>query len=437
MNTSQQSPSKTGGYVFVLGFALFAMFFGAGNLIFPPMLGKLAGDQFPFAVAGFLLTGVGLPLAGIFAAAKADGGLDQIASKVDPLFGKILSFVVMLAIGPMLAIPRTCATTYELGIAPNMPWIGSWLFSFIYFGVVLFFVLSPLSVIDRIGKYLTPLLLLSIMALIVAGIIHPIAAPVATGIAHPFGKSFIEGYQTMDLMAAAIFGIVILTELRNKGLADKTRQFSIIAKAGVISAVSLAVVYGGLIYLGATTGAFVENVTRTELLIGTANTLLGSVGGVILGVAVSMACLTTAIGLAVVCGQYFSRVSGGKVSYKVVCLGVCAVSLVFANAGVEMIVKIALPLLVAVYPVVILLIFLTLAGKIFDKPNIWQGAVAGAFLIGLLDSAKSLGIQAAPIDAIFAVLPLTDHGMGWIAPAVILGIVGAIISRRKSTLFRV
>ena len=159
--------------IVVLGFALFAMFFGAGNLIFPPTLGRLAGTDFGYAMVGFILTGVGLPLLGIIAVAKSEGGIDHIARRVDPRFAKALSVIVMLAIGPLLAIPRTCATTFELGIEPLAPWMGSWMFSVLYFGGVLFFALNPLSVIDRIGKILTPLLLTALLIIIVTGIVYP------------------------------------------------------------------------------------------------------------------------------------------------------------------------------------------------------------------------------------------------------------------------
>lgn len=424
-------------YVLVLGFALFAMFFGAGNLIFPPTLGRLAGDQFVYSIFGFLLTGVGLPLMGILAVAKAEGGIDHIASRVDSRIAKVLSVVIMLAIGPLLAIPRTCATTFELGIMPNISWMGSWLFSFIFFGIVLLFALNPLAVVDRIGKILTPVLLLALLALIVKGIIKPIAPPITTGEAHSFGQSLIEGYQTMDLMAATIFGIIILSALRSKGVFDKGKQLSAIVKAGIVSASGLAIIYGGLVYLGATSSVMTQDVTRTQLVLNIANQLMGSTGVVVLAVAVSMACLTTAIGLTVVCGQYFNKLSYGGLNYKWVCISVTAVSFVLSNAGVEMIIKVAVPLLVALYPTVMVLVILTLIGDKLGKRSIWRGAVAGAFTFGLIEAAHRTGIEAQSVNAIFDILPLTHHGLGWLLPAAVLGGMGALIRERKLPSFRV
>ena len=421
-------------YVFVLGFALFAMFFGAGNLIFPPTLGHLAGNRFVLAMVGFLLTGVGLPLMGILAVAKADGGIDQIASRIDKRIATLLSVVIMLAIGPLLAIPRTCATTYELGIAPNIPWMGSWVFSFIFFAVVLAFSLNSLKVVDRVGKILTPVLLLSLIILIVRGIMNPVGAPVITGQAHPFGRSLVEGYQTMDLMAATVFGIIILNAVRSRGIVDKTKQLTGIVKAGIISAAGLAVVYGGLVYLGATSSGLGGEFTRTELLLTISQRVLGNASGIVLGLAVSVACLTTAIGLTVACGEYFDKLSRGKLNYKLVCLAIAIISFILSNAGVEMIIKVSLPLLVSLYPVVMVLVILTLVGKRLDRPGVWRGAAAGAFAYGLIDALHRTGIQAQSISVLFDVLPLTDHGLGWLLPAVLLGSMGALIRERKTPL---
>ncbi len=411
----------------ILGFALFAMFFGAGNLIFPPTLGRLFGDRFAWSLLGFLLTGVGLPLMGIIAVAKAEGGIDHMARRVSPLIGKWLSIVIMLAIGPFLAIPRTCATTFELAITPNFPGINSWLFTAAFFAVVLFFALNPLAVVDRIGKILTPILLASLAFIIAKGIWDPIAAPATTLNEHVFGQSLVEGYQTMDLMAATIFGIVILNELRSKGIFERGTQLRTIVKAGTISAVSLAVIYGGLGFLGATTSGIAEQMSRTELLLYISHSLLGRAGGMTLGIAVSMACLTTAIGLTVVCGEYFNKLSYGKLNYRVVCVAVAAISFVFANAGVEMIVAIAVPVLITLYPVVMVLVILCLVGWKLKNRNIWRGAVAGAFLTGLMDAVHAIGVDVDLIEKIRSALPFTDLGIGWAVPAILLAGIGALI----------
>jgi branched-chain amino acid:cation transporter, LIVCS family len=422
--------------IIVLGFALFAMFFGAGNLIFPPQLGRIFGDQFAWSTIGFLITAVGLPLLGVLAVAKAEGGIDHLARRVDGRVAKILSIVVMLAIGPLYAIPRTCATTFELGIEPNISLLGSWPFSFIYFGVVLFFALNPLSVVDRIGKVLTPLLLLSLLTLIVKGVFDPISPLAITDAARPFGRSLVEGYQTMDLIAATIFGIIILNELRSKGIFNKGEQIKAIVWAGVIAAIGLAVVYSGLLYLGATSGGIPGDLSRTELLHAIANRLLGGGGSVLLGVAVSMACLTTAIGLTVVCGEYFNKLTLGRLNYKAVCITIAAVSLILSNVGVSSIIKIAIPPLIAFYPVLIVLVVLCLVGKPLANRNIWRGAVAGAFIAGLIDAVRSLGMDDGTLEAISKFIPLSEQGLFWLIPAILLGGVGAMFREKPLEEFR-
>jgi|GEM_PF-3479 len=420
------------GTALILGFALFAMFFGAGNLIFPPTLGRLFGDRFALSSLGFLLTGVGLPLMGVLAVAKSEGGIDHMARRVSPLLAKALSVILMLAIGPFLAIPRTAATTYELAILPNAPFINSWIFSAAFFAVVLFFALNPLSVIDRIGKILTPILLASLAFLIAKGMLDPISQPVDTGLPHAFGRSLIEGYQTMDLLAATIFGIVILNELRSKGIFDKQTQISTIVKAGIISATSLALIYGGLNYLGATTSGAALQMTRTELMLFIARSLLGGAGSATVGVAVSMACLTTAIGLTVVCGEYFNKLSYGKFNYRMVCVAVAAISFVLANAGVETIVSVAVPVLITLYPVVMVLVVLCLAGWKLKNRNIWRGAVAGAFFTGLIDSLHATGVGPEFLNRAYDALPFTELGIGWMIPAATLAVIGALIRPRRA-----
>ncbi len=423
--------------IIVLGFALFAMFFGAGNLIFPPTLGRMAGDDFVLAMLGFVLTGVGLPFLGVLAVAKSEGGIEHMARRVHPKFAMVLTTVMILAIGPLLAIPRTCATTYELGMQPLVPWMNSWAFSALYFAAVLFFALNPLSVVDRIGKILTPLLLASLFIIIIAGILHPLGAIGAGTLPHAFGKGFVEGYQTMDLIAAVIFGIIMYNDIRSKGFYEKSKQLKIIILAGCISTGGLALVYAGLVYVGATTMGIAGEFTRTGLLNYVSNQLLGVWGSATLAMAVAMACLTTAIGLVVMSGEYFNKLTHGRLNYRFVCIAVSLVSLVFANAGVEQIIKVAVPPLVALYPVVMVLVILTLIGGRIQNRNVWRGAVLGAFAVGVMESIHAMGIKMPASERMYDVLPFTQHGLGWVVPAVALGLLGALLRPRTRPVFRV
>ncbi|MFH1729545.1 MAG: branched-chain amino acid transport system II carrier protein [Pseudomonadota bacterium] len=424
-------------FILILGFALFSMFFGAGNLIFPPSLGRISGDMYFLAILGFIITAAGLPFLGILAVSQADGGIDKIASKVHPNFGKFLLIVILLIIGPMLAIPRTCATTYELGVIPNAPWLGSWTFSGIFFAIVLYFSLNPKKVVKRIGKILTPILLLALTSLILTGIFLPIGSPADLGVGIKiFGTSFTEGYQTMDMLAATIFGIIILNELKNKNITDRKTQMSMIVKAGGIAIIGLAVIYAGLLYLGSSTTSIAGDFTRTSLLTSIATMLLGKAGASTLGIAVSMACLTTAIALTVCCAQYFSKMTNNKLSYRNICFIVSGISLFISNAGVELIIKFAVPPLVTLYPVVMVLVIMTIFNKHLKDRPLWIATTLGAFIFGLLETAMALGINKQVLTQVYSALPLSNYGLGWILPCVFFGIIGSTFNvyRKKNVL---
>ncbi|NSJ92732.1 branched-chain amino acid transport system II carrier protein, partial [Coprococcus sp. MSK.21.13] len=238
---------------FVIGLALFAMFFGSGNLIFPPYLGKLVGNNYPIAILGFLITGVGLPLLGILSCAKVNGTFRDIASPVGKIFAVAVTTSIILAIGPMIAIPRTAATTYELSIQPFFPNINITTAIIIYFLINLAFVLRPSSIIDTIGKFLTPALLILLLTIIIKGILFPIGSISSTPFENVFSNSLLEGYQTMDATASVIFASIIIATVRQKGYDNVSDIIKITSLSGIIAVIGLGTIYGGLMYLGSQT----------------------------------------------------------------------------------------------------------------------------------------------------------------------------------------
>lgn len=413
--------------VFVLGFALFAMFFGAGNLIFPPLLGRISGGSYIFSTAGFWLTGVGLPLLGIIAVARRGGGLDRMAVPVSPLFAIILTTMTILILGPLFAVPRTCATTFELAVLPNLPFINSWVFSFLYFGAVLFFALNPSSAVDRIGAYLAPGLFITLTALITMGVARPISHIPDGRLENAFGTGFLEGYQTMDLIAATVFGMILLNAVREKWVPDGAGRMRIVVIAGLIAASCLAFIYGGLIYLGASTSSIPSDFTRVELLIFINNSVLGGLGKYGLAIAVGLACLTTAIALVVIHAKYISELTRSRLSYRWMCIITVAVSLVISNVGVENIIKFAVPLLVSLYPVIIVLVVLSFFDGSIRNRNIYRGAVIGAFAVGAIKACLVLWPDWKAMDDVYSMIPLSGLEMGWILPAIISGLIGAAV----------
>ncbi|MBP1634354.1 MAG: branched-chain amino acid:cation transporter, family [Acidobacteria bacterium] len=414
---------KTSTDVLVVGVALFAMFFGAGNLIFPPFMGMMAGSAWGAALLGFLITGIGMPLLGIVASARAGGSVEHLAGRVGPRFARILSVVIILAIGPLLAIPRTGATTFELGVLPVAPWFSPALFSVLYFAVTLVFALNKSAVVDKIGKILTPFLLLTLAWIIVKGLVSPLGPLVDQGLPQPFARGFREGYQTMDAMASVVFAEIVIGALVFKGYKGAGDQVRLASLAGVIAAVGLGLVYGGLMYVGATGSTrFPAGIERTQLVVAISQALLGGTGKIALGLAVALACLTTSIGLTATVGDYFSGLWKGRLGYKAICLATVVFSGVFATVGVTTIVRVAVPLLVTVYPVVIVLILLTISGA--RRRGVYVGAVAGALAIGLLDAFTAAGAPIEAVNALVARIPFARAGFPWILPALAGGLAG-------------
>ena len=423
----------------VVGFALFSMFLGAGNLIFPPYLGLHAGETWLPALIGFLLTGVGLPLMTVYATLRSGGTIMTLARYVGRPFGRLLGLIVVLSIGPMFAIPRTAATTYEVGIATIVPSIPIEVSSIVFFVIVWALTINRSKVVDRLGKYLTPFLLLTLFAIVVAAVINPIGTPgAAAEPAYNFAGGFTEGYQTMDALAASMFAGVALSNIVARGYNNREEQLSMSIRCGVIAAVLLGLVYCGLTYGGAgATGAFSADIDRSALLIGMTSGLLGSIGAYCLSIAVILACLTTAIGLTVTTGEYFNELSGGKLSYKLVVTLTVIAALLISVLGVTTIINLAVPFLNMVYPVLMALVICNCLDRFIPNKNAYIGALIGAFLISFIDGLSavgSLGISAGWIDSLLefkANLPLASFGLSWVIPAVVLAIICSFIPRKK------
>ncbi|MGK0469299.1 branched-chain amino acid transport system II carrier protein [Clostridium sp.] len=429
--------------VLIIGAALFAMFFGAGNLIFPPAIGVIGGDHWMMSFLGFFITGICLPVMGVLAVSKAGGNINDLASKVGVKFATILGAVVVLAIGPLLAIPRTAATVYEIGVKPMFA-VHPLIVSIIYFSITLYFVIQPSGIVDKIGKILTPILLLVIGFIIYSGVVNPLGTPAATTLANPFSDGFLQGYQTMDTLGAILMGGIILTGIIEKGYLQRKEQLRMTTKAGIIAGSLLAIVYGGLLYLGATiSGSVAADISKSALIMEITNRLLGQSGQLVMSVAVSAACMTTSIALTAIVGSYFEKLSKGKLTYRLIVTVTCIFSAIMAAVGVEAIVQIAVPFLVLAYPVVIILIVFNLLDKFIPHPYAYKGGVAGAFAIGLLDALKTIEISfikqivqlLEPLYTLVDKLPLANMGFSWLIPSLVLALIATFIGMtRKSNL---
>ncbi|NME83287.1 branched-chain amino acid transport system II carrier protein [Clostridium sp. SM-530-WT-3G] len=408
--------------ILIIGFALFAMFFGAGNLIFPPFLGNAIGSQYIIASIGFICTGVGLPLLSIIAVSKGEGTFEAMASRIGVKFAIVLNTILFIAIGPMLAIPRTAATTYELAISPNFPKIPAIVFMVIYFAINLIFVLKKSSIVDTIGTYLTPLLLILLAVIIIKGIIFPIGNVVDTGAVNVFATSFTEGYQTMDALGGLLFATMISSSILAKGYSKK-EVIPMTLKSGLVATIGLAFVYGGLMYLGAqTTGVFTGELTKSNLLLFISHSVLGNMGPIIIGLAMALACLSTSIGLLSAGASFFETLTKGKLSYNFNAIVISLISIVIGSLGVDKIVGISAPVLSILYPVAITLIFTTLFNKIITNDKAVRLAVYVSLIFGILEIIPIINLSF---------IPLGSAGFAWLLPTIVALLIGYIIFPMK------
>lgn len=419
---------KFGADSIVVGFALFSMFFGAGNVIFPPYLGFGAGTQWVNGFLFYFIADIGLALFALFTLLKV-GGSENITGRIGSVASNILMSAIILCIGPMVAIPRTAATTFEMSIAPLISGVSPVIFSVAFFIVVLLLSIRQSAVIDVVGKVLTPALLIGLLVLIIKGIISPLGSIVNPHVDSSFVivNGIKSGYQTMDVLAALAFGIIILKSAQEKGYSDARESSKMIRAAAVIAGVLLMIVYFGLTYLGATSASlFSLDISRAELVIGIVERLLGKVGLVIFAVVVALACMTTAVALVSSAASFFEKLTKGRLSYAALVIIICVSSAVISNLGLDRIVAVASPILDIVYPPTLVLIALSWFGDRLSR-GVYRWAVIGALIASVLSTLSLYGVSVPIVNT----LPLASLGLGWIVPAAGFGIVAYVISRLR------
>lgn len=412
-----------------LGFMTFAFFLGAGNIIFPPLAGFLAGENMGSAMFGFLITAVGLPLAGLVAAALAGGGLPVMGRYLPPLVVAVMGSAIFIIIGPAFAAPRTGLVAFEMGIKPFLdnPGQGALtLYTIVFFGVALLLSLSQGRLLEAVGKLLTPVLLLLLVILAIAVFVNPQGTQPEVAEAYlsqPFVKGFIEGYNTMDTFASLLFAILILDVLRKKGVTDTRTQSRYLTMAALIAATGLSFVYISLFILGGTSLGVVESASNGgEIISAYVLALFGTPGLWILAGIVTLACLTTAVGLISSCADYFHNLTG-KGHYRGWVVLIALACMLVANVGLNTLISVSIPILVALYPVAIALVLATYLRPLMKSPVFaFRLIIAVSFVFGLLD-----GLQAAGLNmSLFSFLPLFGVGMAWVLPTALAALVGLV-----------
>lgn len=419
-----------------IGLFLFSMFFGAGNLIFPPFLGSQSGTSFWWAMAGFVLTGVGLPLVVLLAISLVKGGVREIGNRVHPIFSTVFMVIVYLSIGPFLAIPRNTTVAFEMSVVPfaNPLWNPNLLlfvYSALFFMLVYVISLNPSKLEKYMGRWIVPTLVSAIVLLCVVGFVKldaPFQTPVGGYETGAFFKGFLEGYNTMDALASLAFGIVILTTIKQRGIQDEKLLTKYTLKAALVAGLLLTTVYVSIGWMGAKMTGIGTFENGTQILAYASTLLLGKSGTALLGFIFTLACFNTVVGLTAACGQYFSNLIP-KMSYKNVILVVTLIGFTLANLGLNQILKVSVPFLVTAYPLTIVLIALTFFSRYFKNMRVVYGSAmlfTGVFAV--LGGLGATGMNLGVLQTIREILPFSSVGLEWMIPALVGTAIGMILS---------
>ncbi|MDP8100485.1 branched-chain amino acid transport system II carrier protein [Phocoenobacter atlanticus] len=421
---------------FVVGFMLFAIFFGAGNLIFPPKLGFDSGIAFWPAIIGFVVTGVGLPLLGILVATHYKGGYKKALEDIHPWISLLLLGAIYLTIGPFFAIPRTAATAFDMAVIPfigETDPISLFVFTLAYFGITLWVSLNPTKMVDRIGAILTPVLLVSIIALVLrmtSILIGNEVVHTTTAMKTPLVDGFLEGYQTMDALAAFAFSVVVMNAIKAKSKkgANLTTQATM---ASIIAAVALGIIYISIGWIGNKMPLSPETITEVAakgqnlgvFILNTAATeSFGLLGRSLLGLIVTLACLTTSIGLVVATSSYFHSVFE-KVSYRNYAILFTLIGFGLANQGLNAVISKSIPVLLVLYPISMTAMLLLLVNLVVPLPKLAKGLPIVLVTVVSILSVMGVGIVEH--------LPLKAYSMEWLPFAIVGAIVGFVGSKMQ------
>ncbi len=407
-----------------IGLMLFALFFGAGNIIFPPFLGQHAGTNTVPAIIGFLITGCGLPLLGVVTVCFSGKNLQDIAGRVAPWYGVFMVAAISLTIGPFFAIPRTCSTSFEMSVVPLFGVSGQtalFVYSILFFALTWWLAVTPTKLVDRVGKFLTPIMLVLLFALFAAFTAAPFGAwqaptdPRYTDGISAFTSGIMEGYNTMDGLAGLLFGILVIQAVRLTGTTERHAVARETLRSGVVAMFFMCIIYVFLSFIGASSVVplgLKEN--GVPIIVGAMSWYFGAAGPMLLAVIVMLACLTTSIGLVASVSALFHTLLP-KIPSKVFATVFALLSCGIANFGLTTIIAAAVPVLVFLYPLTIALIILTFLNDAFrGSPIVHRTATLFTFFPALCDGLAVLGAAPAPLMAFMKAMPLASYGLAWL-----------------------
>lgn len=418
---------------------LFAMFFGSGNLIFPPMLGNRAGTAMVPSMLGFSITAVLVPVLGILAVAKTNG-VQKLGERVGPLFAIIYPAVIFLAIGPGIAIPRNGSLAFEMSVLPYLSESSSvvvWriVYTVAFFALGYYLSLTPSKLVDRMGKLMTPVLL-ALIVVFYFGAVLKIPAQVAGATeeyAKPILKGFLKGYDTMDALAALNFGLVIALTIRSYQVTQEREVIKYASGAGLIAGVILFVVYAMLAHVGQIASLEMAGASNGgQILFQVTEQVFGPLGAVVLILIFTLACLTTVVGLITSVSAYFEELFDQKISYKAWATIFTLTSLVLANFGLDWILGFSVPILVAIYPAAIVLILMALFQDVFHFRSLsYKVTVYVVLFLSILQGLKVANVEIPFLHQWVSYLPFSADGLEWALPALLMIIICAGLGERS------
>lgn len=415
--------------IMAVGLTMFAIFFGAGNLIFPPYLGRMTGSEWFIGFFFFFLVDVGVSMMAIFSTIRSgDFSMTGIPSRLGKKAATAVAIIIATCLAPCLCVPRTAATTFEMGWAQMFPSLPIVAFSFVYFAIVGFLTIRPSKVVDIVGNYLTPILVACILVLLVLGIVNPIGPVALESKVETIKEGIINGYQTMDPLGIGLVITAIMAAATEKGYTTAESQGKLLARAAAVAGILLFIVYGGLSYLGATvsSGGY-EEYNQAALVVAITEKLMGNWGVIMLAVIVLCACLTTAIGLTSGFAGTLEKLTGGKCKYKTTVIVMTVFSFVVSNMGIAKIISVAAPILSVLFPCFITMTVLMFFTKYIKNDNVIRLATIFAFVVSLSDVLSGFGLPLTYTQH----LPLGAYQCGWILPAIVGGIIGNFIPDKK------
>lgn len=421
------------GVVFIISAAVFSGHFGVGDTIFPPILGRGAGVLWFIAALGYgVINSLGVFIAYLAVSIQNKSLFGLTSMVLGKKFGIVYTTIAMLIMGPIFILPRVSSATHEMAVAQFFPTIPLWVTLLIYFALNYYFASNRSKVIDRLGKYLAPILIIFMVILIIKGIISPLATPVSPGSSTAFTDGILNGYNTMNALGAALFGLWIINELSMRGLKEKESRSANLITIGGITAFALLLTSTGLTYLGASSGALFLEAPIGILTVEFAKGLLGYFGIIVFAIILAFACITTSVGLTSAAGDTFEQMTNGKLKYSLTVGLSSLIGFLLGLIGLSKIIGYTVPWLMLIYPALVVILIMSLFPK-FEKVKLAaQAGVIVAIIFSIGDFIAGLGFGNNPFTKMNLLLPLGKQGLGWLLPTIIVMVIAQLIFKPKS-----